>query len=297
MFKFQRLFSQVVFGAVFFAGLATAAESPAVNDGLVIAEKKPAESDSLVIALRGTPRSGEPQKTLQLCRQFLPSASPDESARKVALADLAAGGSKTTGALIELLDANRIADENSRLAALAGIDALKPVNGDLSKRLAFTAIGDPIEAVRLRSIALIKARNDEWAMDTMVKTYLSTFGEGGVVKDPNTQAAQAAAGAALNLLGDKRVYNAMLYYATLEVRTQVSELAGFATRQIDSYTVNNGANATVVTPLSFPIQFPELKITSIKTTVTAPCAALSALSGMDFGNDLDAWAKWIRKQK
>ena len=297
MFKLCRLCALFFFGAIFSAAIVSAADSSAANDGVVIAAKLAAEADSLVIAPRGSVRLGEAQKVLQLCRAFLPSTSADESARKAALAALVAGGSKTTGTLIELLDANHFSDESGRLAALAGIDALKPVNGELSKRLAYTAIGDPIEAVRLRSNALIKARNDEWAMDTMVKTYLSTFGEGDTIKDPNAKAAQAAAGAALTQLGDKRVYNAMLYYATLEVRTQVSELAGFATRQIDSYTVNNGANATVVTPLSFPIQFPELKITSVKTTVTAPCAALSALSGMDFGNDIDAWAKWIRKQK
>ena len=89
----------------------------------------------------------------------------------------------------------------------------------------------------------------------------------------------------------------MFYRATMEIRTATSDLSGLTTRQIDSYTVNSGAQANVLVPLSFPIQFPELKLTSIKTTVCAPCAALIDYTGQNLGNDLDAWAKFIRMQK
>src|SRR4029078_488022 len=106
----------------------------------------------------------------------------------------------------------------------------------------------------------------------------------------------AAGGAALRGLNDRRVLNQIHYYATLELRTAVSELNAFVTRQIDAFTVNNGANVAVIIPLSFPIQFPELKITQVRTTVCAPATALATLTGMNFGHDLEAWGKWIRKQ-
>ena len=74
-------------------------------------------------------------------------------------------------------------------------------------------------------------------------------------------------------------------------------ILGLTTRQIDTFNVNNGTQNTALIPLSLPIQFPDLKLTVVKTTVCAPCAALSSFTGQNFGNDLDKWAKWIRMQK
>ncbi len=256
--------------------------------------------DGPVIGLRPVPHaqrlsSEYDEKVFAYCKALRSISAADEKERKAALAALSADRNKATEAVVSYLDPSRDIDEQTRLAALAGIEVLKPASAEISKRLAQIAIADPYIPVRKEAVALIKSRNDEGAMNHLVNAYISAFAEeGGQVRDPILK---GAAGEALEGLGDKRIYSAMFYRATMEVRTAVSELSNFATRQIDSYTVNSGAQVSVIVPLSFPIQFPELKLTSIKTTVCAPCAAMSSLTGQNFGNDLDAWAKWIRMQK
>lgn len=252
----------------------------------------------LVIGPRAVPkpvreRKAQEAKVLELCQKIYASASPEDDNRKAATAELSRDVGSSGRIMTALLDPQLVPQEEERSAVLSGIEAVKPSGPDLSKRLAYTAMIDPAETVRQKTVSLIKARNDEWAIMTMVNAFVDAYGENGQVKDAG---AAAAGGAALRALNDKRVLGAIHYYATLEVRTAVSELTNLVTRQIDTFTVNNGAQATVLTLLSFPIQFPEVKITSVKTTVCAPCTALTALTGMNFGNDLEAWAKWIRKQ-
>lgn len=238
-------------------------------------------------------RNQQEAKVLELCQKIHLSASPEEESRRAATAELSRDVNKSGQIMTTLLDPQIVPQEDDRSAVLSGIDAVKPSGPDLSRRLACAAMGDPSEGVRSKTIKLIKSRNDEWAIMAMVNTFVDAYGEGGVVKDAG---AAAAGGAALRALNDKRVLGAIHYYATTEVRTAVTELNSLVTRQIDAFTVNNGANVAVIIPLSFPIQFPELKITGVKTTVCAPATALAALTGMNFGNDLEAWAKWIRKQ-
>ncbi|MEI6232683.1 MAG: hypothetical protein WCT04_06505 [Planctomycetota bacterium] len=233
-------------------------------------------------------------KIMIYCKALMSASSADESARKTAATALALDRVKATETVFAQLDPARNADEQTRLAALAGIDVLKPATPEVSKRLAQVAIADRFIPVRKQAVALIKSRNDEGAMNAMVNAFIGAFGDNGQVRDPIMQ---AAAGEALKGLDDKRVLTSIQYRATTEIRTAVTDLNALTTRQIDSYTVNSGAQATVIVPLSFPIQFPELNITSVKTTVCAPCAALSSLTGQNFGNDLDQWAKWIRMQK
>ncbi len=256
----------------------------------------PAENDTLVIGLRPTVRlqTAYEEKIIAYCTTLLQAATNDDTVRKNALAALTNDRVKASETLVALIDPARDTDEQTRLAVLAGIDALKPNGIEVSMRLAQAAIADRYAPVRTQTQKLIKSRNDEYAMNAMVNAYVSAFGESGSVRDPLLK---AAAGAALKGLEEKRIGGALFYRATCEVRTAVSELNNLATRQIDSFTVNQGANVAVVVPLSFPIQFPELAITSVKTTVCAPCSALSDFTGQNFGNDLDAWAKWLRMQK
>jgi hypothetical protein len=256
----------------------------------------PAADESMVIGVRPgvRQRSAIDERLVGYCKILMEASPADEVARKNALAVLTIDRAKNTDALVALLDPARDTDEQTRLAALAGIDALKSTGASVSNRLAQTAISDRFLPVRSRSVALIKSRNDESAMNSMVNAYVSSFDESGSVRDPILK---GAAVVALKGLEDKRVMGALFYRATLEVRTAVADLNALTTRQIDSYTVNNGAQATVIVPLSFPIQFPDLNLTSVKTTVCSPCSALTDFTGQRFGNDLDAWAKFIRMQK
>jgi hypothetical protein len=83
----------------------------------------------------------------------------------------------------------------------------------------------------------------------------------------------------------------------MELRlTNISE-GNLTTRQIDTFAVNQGANAAVLVPLALPIQFPELNIQRVNTAVVAPAvSALRDVTGQDFGQDWDAWSKWVQKQ-
>jgi len=69
-------------------------------------------------------------------------------------------------------------------------------------------------------------------------------------------------------------------YVTLELRPTVTDLVNFATRQIDSFSVNNGANVNVLVNLSFPIQFPELSIRRVRTTATVPDGGILLIGGL-----------------
>src|SRR6185295_6153229 len=113
---------------------------------------------------------------------------------------LNADKAKSTESVIACLDPKLVPEPDDRLAILAGIAAFQPSNPDLSKRLALTSMGDPSEPVRSQTVSLIKSRNDEWAMHTLVNAYMNSFeSEGGRVKDP---VVKAAAGAALQGLDD-----------------------------------------------------------------------------------------------
>ncbi len=276
---------------------ATLSKQVAAAEKAALAAPAVAIDEPTIRVRAGHPAASRPpydEKILMLCKALMPTVATDDPARTNALKALNADRIKASDVVVNYLDPAKTSDEQIRLAALAGIDALKPVSPDVSKRLAQSAIFDPSQPVRKHTIALIKSRNDEWAMDTMVNTYISAFNEGGAVRDPILK---EAAGAALRDLDDKRVFSSMYYRATLEIRTEVSELNNLTTRQIDSFSVQNTQPIPTVFNLSFPIQFPELKITKVNTTVCAPCAALSDLSGQNFGNDLDLWAKWMRKNK
>jgi hypothetical protein len=213
--------------------------------------------------------------------------------RKAALQALSAEAIRAREVFLSSLDPSQAPAAETRLAALTGIEALNPVSTDVSNALVTTTIDDPEKEVRARAVAVIKARHDGFAIGTLTNVFLASFADDGQIKN---QLVEHAAGDALRAIDDKRVYQALLYYATLEIRTQNTKLNAFVTRQIDSFTVLQGAQANVLVRLSFPIQFPELQITSVKTTVKAPAAAMSALSGMNFGNDVEAWAKWVRQR-
>ncbi|MEI6232887.1 MAG: hypothetical protein WCT04_07540 [Planctomycetota bacterium] len=69
-------------------------------------------------------------------------------------------------------------------------------------------------------------------------------------------------------------------YVTLELRPTVTELTNFVTRQIDTFSVNSGAQVNVIVLLSFPIQFPELSIQKVRTTATVPDGGVMLIGGL-----------------
>ena len=69
-------------------------------------------------------------------------------------------------------------------------------------------------------------------------------------------------------------------YVTVEMRPTVTQLVNFVTRQLDSFTVNSGAQVNLILRLSFPIQFPELSISRVRTTATVPDGGILLLGGL-----------------
>ncbi|MCX7804687.1 MAG: hypothetical protein N3A38_05795 [Planctomycetota bacterium] len=82
------------------------------------------------------------------------------------------------------------------------------------------------------------------------------------------------------VLDVKPIVSADRKYITLEMRPTVTELVNFQTRQLDAFNVMSGANANLVTLLSFPIQFPELRISRVRTTVTIPDGGIIMMGGL-----------------
>jgi hypothetical protein len=218
----------------------------------------------------------------------------DSKAQKALKALLGENQTRAMEGVLSCLDSRTTSDVNTRLGALRAIEASQYTHPTVSQYLAASAIGDPERLVRATAVATIKARKDDPAIGGMIQYLMSSFDDKGNVLNPDVK---AGAVEALQTLNDRRVFEALQYYVTMELRVTNTELANFATRQIDSFSVNNGANVSVLVPLSFPIQFPELKITRVRTTVKCPAASsLEALTGMNFGEDVDKWAKFFAKK-
>ncbi|HYG78059.1 MAG TPA: hypothetical protein VEK08_23840 [Planctomycetota bacterium] len=208
---------------------------------------------------------------------------------------LAENRNRAIEGLLTCLDSKSVEDPQTRKGAIAALEACDYKHATVSAYRAASAVGDPEQSVRNAALTSIKASKDDAAIGGMIHYLMASFDDNGKVL--NAQIRDQAA-AALRDLGDKRVYQALAYYVTMEIRATNTELNNFATRQIDSFSVNNGANVNVIVPASFPIQFPELKITRVRTTVKCPAASsLEAITGQNFGEDVERWEKWISKQK
>lgn len=201
--------------------------------------------------------------------------------------------------LCKSLDPRNMPDASLRKAALSALDLAKYTGEDVSHGIFASSVSDPDESVRKAAVQSIRLRRDGPAIKKLVDYYIATYDDAGNVKlgDAHDNAIEGLR----TLAGDdKAVYEVLrdkAYYATIETRVTNTELVRFQTRQIDSFSVNAGAQVNIILQLSFPIQFPELAITRVRTTVKCPCvSALEDLAGQNFGPDIDKWDKWIRKQ-
>ena len=262
-----------------------------------------ASDDDLSIGLskKEERKEADRAKAIALCKKFAFNSDSFVDARALeAEGARLAKDSSARGLLISSLDSHNNAEPDLRRGALNALNAARFASPEVSRALSAVAVIDPNEDVRKAAIAAIKLRKDDVATRQVVDFMLSTYDDNGNVKtlpehDNSIDAARALAE------GDSRVYQTLLekaYYATIETRVTNTELINFVTRQIDSFTVNSGAQVNLILRLSFPIQFPELAITRVRTTVKAPCASVEALeeiTGQRFGEDVEKWDKWVRK--
>ena len=187
--------------------------------------------------------------------------------------------SKAFGAL---LDWRTNPDVKLRLGAVEGI-ALA-YTGTVGTFLGASALSEPDAKVRRAVIQLIKDRNDRVAMKYLFKTLLDSVENGETTAVGNSQL-NAAAIAALRDIGDKQVFEVLLF---LERVSMANGITG--TPNLDGVKIN---------PPNTDLQCmaPNNEVGMMQYTQTFPgLSALKAVSGENFGHDLKKWQEWIDKQ-
>ena len=234
----------------------------------------------------------ELNRTVLVHAKSLAQTGASEEAKQAALSLLLTHKEESGDILLGALDHRKVTDEETRLGALKGLRVVKPAGPRVAPTLAWSAVMDPREQVRTATAALIKERKEDAAIGGIIRHLIGAFDESGNVVNAGVR---DAAVKALHSFDDRRIGDAMIYYCVLEMRPTVTELANFGERVIQSFTVLQGASVTITIPLTFPIQFPEIAIRRVRTTVCAPASALNAFAGGVIGGDLDKMAKWAKR--
>lgn len=232
------------------------------------------------------------EKSVQDQIKLLARSDTSEASRGEVVSNLVRDKDKVGDVLLGSLDFRKVTDHEVRLGALKGIEAIKPDSPRVSPTLAWSAVLDPSADVRKQVVGLIKDRKDDVAVGGMIRHLIGAFNQAGeVIHIPVRDNAVEG----LRLMKDDRIGSALFTYCVMELRPTQTEgtlQPGF----IQSFTVLTGAQVTIIIPLTFPIDFPNLQIRRVRTTVSAPAAALRAYAGKDLGADVDAWKAWLGKK-
>jgi len=181
-----------------------------------------------------------------------------------------------------LLDPRVNPDVKLRLGALEGLRLA--YTGAAGTFLGASALSEPNPDVRRGVIQLIKDRNERVAMKYLFKALLNSV-ENGETTAVTNSALNTAAISALHDLGDKQVYEVLLF---LERVSMANGITG--TPYLDGIKIN---------PPNTDLQCitPNAEVGMMQYTQTFPgLSALKAISGENFGHDLKKWADWIDKQ-
>ena len=182
----------------------------------------------------------------------------------------------------QLLDPRANPDVKLRLGAIEGLRLA--YTGDAGGYLGASALSEPNPDVRRQVIQLIKDRNERNAMKYLFKQLLNSV-ENGESTAVGNSALNAAAIAALHDLGDKQVYEVLLF---LERVSMANGITG--TPYLDGIKID---------PPNTDLQCitPNAEVGMMQYTQTFPgLSALKAISGENFGHDLKKWQDWIDKQ-
>jgi hypothetical protein len=187
---------------------------------------------------------------------------------------------RCTPKFVWMLNWKNCEDPVTRRGAIAGLVLCNPDTAVAGKPLAVSAIFEPDAAARKASIELIKSRKDTEAAKTLVTTWKSSFDEGGVLADNESQ--RKATVAAMREVGDKRVYEALFYYAMLEIRGGSADLVRIDTVSIKGQNIN------------LPIDLPVLELRGVEGTIIVPALiSLKQATGQDFGRNIGRWRQWL----
>jgi hypothetical protein len=191
----------------------------------------------------------------------------------------------------------------TRLGALKGIEIATGTQRDLKnatlfnagKAVANTMLAEPVKEVRSAAMDLVRNNKDGTvsgvAAGMLVSHWHNAFDQDGIIDEPQRDAALGA----LKDLGDKRTYDALLYYATMEVHA--ASATSLTPPQVAFITnaggdVNRGGGN-----INLPIELPNNEIRSFDATLIVPAvSAMRHITGQEFNKNLDKWRAWIKAQ-
>ena len=191
----------------------------------------------------------------------------------------------------------------TRLGALKGIEIATGTQRDLKnaalvtagKAVANTMLAEPVKEVRSAAMDLVRNNREGTvsgvAAGMLVAHWHNAFDLDGIINEQQRDAAEGA----LKDLGDKRTYDALLYYATMEVHA--ASASSITPPQVAFITnagndVNTGGGT-----INLPIELPNNEIRSFDTTLIVPAvSAMKHITGQEFNKNLDKWRAWIKDQ-
>jgi len=192
--------------------------------------------------------------------------------------------------IINHMDSSKHIDWIVRLGAIRSLQALGISGHRVSSALAWTATHDGEAKVRDDAVSMIKTRGDRISTELIGRHLVESYSDKGLALNATVIDHSVKA---LRSIGDRRVAESILArYVTIEVRATQTILNNMRSRTIRSVLVGpDGVGRSV----NMPIEFPEIGVNKVNTTVVVPAAcALIALTGQNFGNDQSQWQRWIR---
>lgn len=185
-------------------------------------------------------------------------------------------------ACLWLMDWNNCADPVGRVGAVNGLGTLSYDSKKLGKQIASSAIFDPDEKVRKATAAMIKSRKDLAAEREVLETWKTSFDESGVLDVNETR--RKASVAAMREIGDKQIFQALVWYAQLELRAGSAQ-----TVRVDTVNIRGQG-------INLPIDLPVLDLVSAQGNIVVPAmTSLKQATGQDFGRNFGKWNEWIAK--
>jgi general secretion pathway protein D len=82
------------------------------------------------------------------------------------------------------------------------------------------------------------------------------------------------------VLDVKPIVSSDRHYVTLEMRPTTATLLNFTTINLESIQIITSATVAAIIPIALPIQFPDIQIDRVRTTVTVPDGGVMVLSGL-----------------
>jgi hypothetical protein len=187
-------------------------------------------------------------------------------------------------AFAQLLDPHRYPDVHVRLGALKGIETAYAAVIDVGSYVGAAALADPDAKVRRAAIQFIKDLNERGAVKYIFGVLLKA-GETGESTAIVNQGMGAQATAALREIGDKQVYEVLLFLERVKMNAGITGPAFLDNPKITPPNTD------------LPCNTPNHEVGMMESVQTFPgLEALKSISGENFQHDLKKWQEWIDKQ-